>query len=251
MAFITFPKFLSPITETLAGTLDILFPRACLACGKTLFKQESGCFCEDCYLRIAFVTAPLCPQCGIPFIGAGASHSCGDCIKEAPPFAMARAMAKYDGDIAAAITAFKYGKNINIGAALADMFAAHRFADAELTAFDLVIPVPLHKNRLRQRGFNQSLALAKAFAKKHRLQLDFSSLIRSINTLPQTGLTKKLREENIKGAFILRDVKKIQNKSVIIVDDVYTTGSTIKECSRVIQKGGAKTVIALTAARAY
>jgi len=160
-------------------------------------------------------------------------------------------MTKHEGNIALAIAAFKYGKNIGVGEALAEMFASHPFPGVDFSNFDLIVPAPLHKNRLRQRGFNQALLLAKALAKKHRIAMDFTSLIRKSDTVPQTSLDKKLRKKNIKGAFDIRNGEKLRGKSIILVDDVYTTGSTLKECSSTLRKGGAKTVIALTFSKAY
>lgn len=163
---------------------------------------------------------------------------------------MARSIVGYGEVIASGITRFKYGKNIGVGESLATMFARHNFGGFTPENFDFILPVPLHKNRLLERGFNQSLILAKAFAKKNNIPMDCNSLIRHIDTKPQASLEKKDREKNILNAFSLRDTKKITGKSVIIIDDVYTTGSTIKECSKILYAGGVQAVVALTLSRA-
>lgn len=116
--------------------------------------------------------------------------------------------------------------------------------------FTLVVPVPLHSKRLRERGFNQSVILAREISRCLQIPLDFLALKRNIHTEPQVRLGKKQRSSNVRGAFDVSDSSKIRDRKIILVDDVYTTESTIKECSRVLMKNEASSVAVLTVARA-
>lgn len=127
--------------------------------------------------------------------------------------------------------------------------AGFDFADIDLGTYDAIVPVPLHIKRLRERGFNQSLILARALGKKYSMDVDFSLLKRRKFTLTQTGLDKKEREKNISGAFVAVLPERIQNRNLILIDDVYTTGATINECAKTLVKAGASQVAVLTLAR--
>ena len=123
------------------------------------------------------------------------------------------------------------------------------FPDVDFTDYSLIIPVPLHIKRLRQRGFNQALILARAIGKKWQIPVNFSLLKRHKFTETQTGMNKTERKQNIKGAFEVRDKENIAGKNIIIVDDVYTTGATVNECAKTLLKAGAQKVTVLTLAR--
>ncbi|MEN6360924.1 MAG: ComF family protein [Smithella sp.] len=170
-------------------------------------------------------------------------------MENKPWFTSARAAVAYDGVILDAIHQFKYGRNITTGAALARLLSDFDFEDLEWGIFNAIVPVPLHIKRLRERGFNQSLILARALGKKHGVPIDFSLLKRSKLTLTQTGLDKNERGKNISGAFIASLPEKIQGRNLILVDDVYTTGATINECAKTLFQAGAKRVAAVTLAR--
>jgi ComF family protein len=144
----------------------------------------------------------------------------------------------------------KYGRDVTIGEALGELMADFPYPLFNICDYDLVMPVPLHVKRLRERGFNQSLFLAKAIAVRHKLKLDYLSLKRTIHTPPQITFGRQERERNVKGAFAVKTPAKLQGEKVILVDDVYTTGSTAKECTRTLIRAGASTVAVLTLSRA-
>jgi ComF family protein len=128
--------------------------------------------------------------------------------------------------------------------------ASHSYPAFDMTEYDVIMPVPLHVGRLRERGFNQSLLLARVIARKFPVEIDFMTLRRAVGTAPQTGLRKEDRAANVRGAFELGDRARVKGKKVLIIDDVYTTGSTVRECARILLKGGARSVGVLTLARA-
>jgi len=238
------------LRELLSDVGDIIFPPQCAACSEIINRLSGQVFCPACLSKISFITGSLCPICGLPFLDSPAeSHICGDCLLRQPYFAGARAAAGFESIIMDAIHKFKYGRNISTGRALGSFMAGFSFPDFDFSEYSLLIPVPLHIKRLRERGFNQSLLLAEEMGEKHHLPVNFSLLKRCNFTLTQTGLNKAEREKNIKGAFTVTDKNKIAGKCVILVDDVYTTGSTINECARVLMQAGAKKVAALTLSR--
>ncbi len=229
---------------------DTLFPPLCLACSVVLSTGAKEVFCPDCLRQITFITGSRCPVCGIIFPDSpSGDHVCGNCLENKPWFTSARAAVAYDGIILEAIHQFKYGRNVTTGAALASFLAGFDLAGQDLDSFDAIVPVPLHIKRLRERGFNQSLILARALGEKHGLNVDFSLLKRCKLTLTQTGLHKKEREMNISGAFVAGSPEKICEKKLILVDDVYTTGATINECAKTLVKAGASQVAVVTLAR--
>lgn len=229
---------------------DVIFPTVCLACLRVLPSSSRECFCPECQSQITFLTGSHCPVCGIIFPHSPSGHHlCGICIENKPWFTSARTAVAYEGVILDAIHQFKYGRNITTGAALARLLSDFDFADMEWGLFDAIVPVPLHIKRLRERGFNQSLILARALGKKHGILVDFSLLKRSKLTLTQTGLDKNERKKNISGAFVAILPEKIRGRNLILVDDVYTTGATINECAKMLVRAGAKRVAAVTLAR--
>jgi ComF family protein len=238
------------LKQLLNDISGIIFPPQCLACSEIINSPATPVFCGPCREKIRFITGSLCPVCGIPFWNSPAqSHICGSCLESRPYYNQARAVANFETIIMEAIHKFKYGRSIFMGNALGSFMADFYFPDFDFAEFSLLIPVPLHVRRLRERGFNQSLLLADKLGKKHNLPVNFSLLKRHKFTLTQTGLNKTEREENIKGTFIVTDKKKISNENIILVDDVYTTGATINECAKTLLKAGAQKVAALTLAR--
>jgi ComF family protein len=238
------------LIEALNDISDVIFPPRCLGCAETLHPQSGQLFCPACKEKIKFITDNICSVCGTTFLDSPAkSHLCGNCLENKTYFSCARAVVSYETIILHAIHQFKYGSNISIGALLASFMADFSFPDIDFTDYSLIIPVPLHIKRLRQRGFNQSLILAHALAKKWQIPVNFSLLKRHKFILTQTGLNKTERKQNIKGAFEVSDKKIIAGKNVILVDDVYTTGATINECAKTLIKDGTQKVTVLTLAR--
>ncbi|MBM4255774.1 MAG: ComF family protein [Deltaproteobacteria bacterium] len=184
----------------------------------------------------------------------GPDHLCGPCITTPPPFRRARAWALYQyGEaelqpLSAAIQKFKYHRELSIGKTLALLTAtAYPFSQEQ---YDLIIPLPLHLERLRWRGFNQALLLARAVGKVHGVVSNPFLLERSRPTVPQTQLTDKDRHTNVKGAFTVATPDQVKEKQILLVDDVYTSGATVCECAATLISAGAKVVDVFTLARA-
>lgn len=232
----------------LDGFRDLLFPPACLACGVRLAASTPPLLCTRCLDKLIPLRPPLCTCCGKPLAdAAGAGHRCGRCLGHPPAFVRARALFLYDGPVVEIIQHLKYHGDTAGLATIAHLCqAAARLDPGEP---DIILPVPLHLERLRQRGFNQSQRLAAAFFPEHREKIRLDILARRRQTLPQTGMSGAERRRNLKNAFAVVAAPAVRRRSVLLVDDVYTTGSTVHECARVLRRAGAAAVEVLTLAR--
>ena len=237
--------------NVLTGLADIIFPSRCVVCGIVLSNNERIRICSECLSRISFVKAPICSCCGLPFVNyEGTDHLCGECTSSKQYFSVARSVGKFEEPLLDVIHQFKYKGKIAVGGTLGRLMAEFEYDSFSIEGYSLILPVPLHQGRLKERGFNQSVILAREIAMKYSIHLDFGILKRTIHTKPQTGLGKKQRSMNVKGAFEVTDRGRIDGERVVLIDDVYTTGSTVRECARVLVKNGVEEVAVLTLARA-
>jgi len=165
-------------------------------------------------------------------------------MKKEPPFRYARSYGIYEGGLEEAIKQLKYHGIKRLASPLSELLLKTSLPDV-----DAIIPVPLHGKRLRERGFNQSALIAKGISKRLHRPLLINTLIRTRYTTPQVNLTAREREKNIKGAFSVIDGEDIQGKDIMLIDDVFTTGATVRECSKVLRKAGAGNIYVITLAR--
>jgi ComF family protein len=241
----------------LSKLIDIIYPPRCAVCRKFLREDgskgstEYASFCRECINEFKPCASPLCPVCGRPFISdAGEDHLCEDCLRKRPLFRASASPYIYEGAIMSAIHQFKYGQKNFLARSLGPLLAG--FAQRWITEqIDLtVMPVPLHPKRLRERGFNQSLLLARHVSEHLNSRLDYLTLKRVRYTLSQTGLGKEERRKNVKGAFEVAHSDSVRGRVILLIDDVTTTGNTLNECARVLMKAGSREVMCLTLARA-
>jgi ComF family protein len=175
---------------------------------------------------------------------------CGHCRERRPAFTYARSAASY-GEIAReALHAFKFGGCRALASPLGDLLAAVGVASLPEASPELLVPVPRHPAREQERGFNQSLLLARRLGRAWTLPVRADVLVRTTATLPQTELDAQARRANVRGAFALRRPEVVAGRHVIVVDDIFTTGSTVTACAQSLRRGGARTVGVLTVARA-
>ena len=190
--------------------------------------------CRACLGTLPFHPVSSCPQCGLSSNG----QLCGSCISSPPDFDATKAVFLYEFPIDAMMLRYKYGNSLNLGDTFAAFLAEKANVEGCLHNIDLVIPMPMHPQRLKERGFNQALEIAKVFGKD---KLDYQSVIRQTLTPPQASLPLKERVKNIKGAFKV-DAKvkdNLTDKRVAIVDDVMTTGASLNELANTLKKAGA------------
>ena len=177
------------------------------------------------------------------------AHKCESCIRETVSFNICRSIARYEGTLRELLHRFKYKRKLGIGNIFIKLMTDNFPKD--LKGFDLMIPVPLHIHKLREREYNQSAVIVNGLSRKLNCEKDLFSLVKSTKTEPQVNFkNSKERKKNVSKSFSVTDVKKIEKRSILLIDDVYTSGSTIKECSKVLLKAGAIKVQALTLLRA-
>lgn len=229
--------------------LDILFPPQCLSCDQLVGTH--GTLCQPCWQHIQFITAPFCNACGLPFeYSIGDDMLCGECIHELPVFAKARSAIRYDDYSRGLVLKLKYADQTQLASVYGPWLA--RAGKELLDESDLIVPVPLHYWRFITRRYNQSALLADSLHQHTSIPLIADALLRKRPTKPQTGLSKKQRRDNVRGAFHInpRWQDAIKGKHIVLIDDVLTTAATVSVCAKTLIDNGALRVHVLTLARA-
>ena len=215
--------------------------------------------CPACASGFLPVESPRCSRCGMVFKSRqGEDHVCGECVDSPKRFQIARSAGIYKDTLMAVIHCFKYKGKTQLARPLGALLFTAFINFWDKMSMDLIVPVPLHVNKMRIRGFNPAFLLVKDWVRIAEclhvelpdIPIDINALERRRWTEPQTGLGRKERLANIKNAFHIRNGSKITGKRILLVDDVYTTGATVNECTKVLLKGGAGHVDVLTLARA-
>jgi competence protein ComFC len=218
--------------------LDWLFPPVCGGC-----NRPGSRWCAFCQQQVQVMTPPLCDICGLPLRKAGI---CPECRQSRPHFTQASAWLVYDGPIRHALHTLKYRRNISLGETLANAMADH--INGLNWEVDIVVPVPLGRQRLRERGYNQVSLVAKPLAALKGWDFTSHSLVRLYETRSQVGLSLAERKRNVEGAFRAA-AGKIQGKNVFLMDDVATTGATLSSCALALLQAGAEKVFGFTIAK--
>lgn len=238
---------LSILTDPL---LTLLYPKFCGACSRSVENRSNGSACDDCWAstRIFGIDDPLCPKCGnlLAGVAAAAIRTCKQCDDHEYDLAVAGGL--YEKALAATVVSLKHTPDVPRVArnCLIDAFDRIK-TPAELT----VVPVPLSRQRLLERGFNQAALLARVIAKHSRHPLDEHSLIRKQDTpIHRAAMDRKAREATVRKAFAVVRPNLIRGKNILLVDDLMTSGSTVSHCAKVLKKSGAAKVTVLTLARA-
>ena len=243
----------------LTPVLDLLFPAVCPVCQARSDDPRHRPFCAGCWADLPLLPEPGCPVCGQSFPGLGPGLACDACGRRPPPFGFVRAVAAYRDGMRAAIHALKYGGRRAVARPLARLLteAGERRlprpggarAASPRDLVDAVVPVPLHRTRLAERGFNQAELLAAPCAREWGLPLLTRTLIRTRPTQPQTELDSAARRANVAGAFAVARPHEVAGRRLLVVDDVLTTGATAAAATRALREGGAAAVGVLVLAR--
>ena len=231
--------------------LHAVFPMPCRLCGQPLRDDPIPFFCQPCWNSITPIGPPTCPRCARPFpsphaLSHSPGHLCGWCRLHPPAYHLAQTPYAYQSPLKEAIGLFKYHGKTQLAFPLAQLIA--RASDPP-TNIDAILAVPLHPRRLREREFNQSLLLAHHLGKQWNLPVPPSPLRRTKLTPPQTTLTRRERLKNLRRCFAVTTPSAIEGKTLLLVDDVFTTGTTVNECAKTLRKAGAKAVYVCTLAR--
>ncbi len=223
-----------------------------------LGRGFAGCLCPVCRSDFRPIQSPLCPRCGIPFAGRyGTDHLCGACEKEPPHFEKARSTGAYQGALRCLIHWLKYRTHVQVAQPLGGLLWETFLRHWRPEEIDLIVPVPLHRGRLRERGFNQAHQLirkwpalaARTGFDRIAQRLGPELLRRCRPTIPQTGLDRTQRKTNLAQAIAVADGVRLAGQNVLLVDDVLTTGTTADQCAAVLLSAGARAVHVLTLAR--
>lgn len=282
----TLKRFAHPVVQAL---VDAIFPPTCRVCGnlfhppshkperasraparpprvKTTGDAFQHCFrdhfarlvCRPCRERFVPVSSPICPACGLMFVSRqGEDHLCGRCLQKRFAFGRARAAGTYEHTLLQLIHQLKYKRRMELVRPLSRLLAEGAQLFYNTDGFEMIVPVPMHPRKLRQRGFNPAGMLVRAWMKatpieRRNCQVAEGVLYRQRETVSQTGLRRSQRWQNVHGAFGVRDTSsvRIKDKAILLVDDVMTTGATADACARALLNCGAGRIDVLTLAQA-
>ncbi len=213
------------LKKALIFLLQILYPKQCLICGR--LGQDT--ICSKCYNTLK--------------IEAKVEQD------KNKTFNKHLYIFKYEGKIRNLIIDYKFNDKPYLNELFVKIILKNEKICRKIKKYDIIIPVPIHKKRKNERGYNQSELIARKLAKNLNVELVTDSLIKQKNTLPQSTLSKKQREENVKTVYKIQNKQKIENKKIILLDDIYTTGATAEECSKILKQNGAKEILVLTIAK--
>lgn len=235
--------------EPLRAIVSLFYPPVCAVCNNAIERAEY--LCQSCLDKAPRIAPPFCAKCSEPFSGAiDSEFVCANCSGRSLEFDAAVAAYRSRGVVRFTILQLKYNRQLPLRHPVAQwLFEGMSDSRLQNRTFDIIVPVPLHPARLRERGFNQAELLARALSERTQVRL-CRALERIRCTTTQTAFDRAERMENLRDAFRLRKNIGVRDSQVLLVDDVLTTGSTLSECARVLRKAGARTIHALTAARA-
>jgi competence protein ComFC len=227
------------LSQRIWAGLDWLFPPDCGGCNRAGYR-----WCPDCQQQVQIIPEPVCLTCGLPVSRPG---QCSSCEASIPHYAMMRSWLVFEGPIRQALHKLKYRRNLALGDALAEHLA--NFVSTLGWPVDLVVPVPLGKERAKERGYNQVGLVALPLALINHWRYSSRALMRTRDTKSQVGLSIAERRENVHGAFLGYPAL-VHGLNVLLMDDVATTGATLSSCAAALMDAGANSVYALTLARA-
>lgn len=227
--------------------VDFALPPRCPVCGVTVDADNR--FCLSCWQQLDFLAKPWCVACGLPLAFDHPDESlCGNCLTHSPVHDGVRAVVRYDDLSSLIAMRLKYGTRLG----LAKLIAEHlqKFV-AECSDNAIIVPVPLHRSRLWRRGFNQSVLIGRELARNSGIEMNHNVIFRNKITPPLRGMSGGQRRRTVDAAFALRaDAQAtLSGKSVLLVDDVYTSGATSNACARLLKKAGAEQVFVFCWAR--
>jgi competence protein ComFC len=241
-----------PVRAAFDAVASLLFPAPCSVCGELLETGSRIPVCAACLNSLQRLEPPFCRQCGRPFPpvrGREASSVCRACARGLYHFDIGRSLARYDATVQRLVTLLKYRPVSPLSAWLAAQIEPIVRAEPAFGKATRVVPVPLDRTRLRQRGYNQAELIARPLAKRLNLPLDSHLLERLHPRPPKLKLSRRERWETVRGAFQARRGAQVDRSHILLVDDVMTSGATLDACARALRSAGAEAVYTVTVAR--
>jgi len=229
--------------------INIVYPAFCPICKKRLFEIPAPAICPVCVAAMPVNASPLCPACGRT-LTHNLNHVCL-CKKNRQILFFDRALSvcDYTGTAKICIQLFKYTRRKELGRPLAEKMHLFLRDHVNTSEIDCIIPVPLHRSKLRERGFNQARVLTELLAAELGCGCVVDNLVRVRRTKSQFSLSREERSANVSGVFSCRNPELINGQTILLVDDIFTTGATANECARVLKEAGARRIIAFSMAR--
>lgn len=250
------------LRQCLESVLAVVFPSPCVLCHRELTASVLGGLCSECWSGLESWSGFLCFRCGLPLAGNVDSPKfvCADCRLREPHFDFARSYGVYGGKLRAAVLQLKFHRREHLGTRLGHLLL-RPFVTLDVNSLfgeaGLIIPVPLHCSRERERGYNQAELLAQGLLRaikeregRSQVKLASRAVLRRHSTVPQSGLNLQGRSENVRNAFEIVEAGRVRGRDVILVDDVMTTGATASACAAALKRAGARQVVLLALARA-
>lgn len=224
--------------------ITFALPPVCGLCRRVVSEEVS--LCPACWHKLHFIAPPFCGCCGTPLLSKAAHGSlCASCLTTPPLYSVARAAVDYDAPCRVLIGRFKYGDQMHLAKTFVQWM--QRIGPEAIEGANLVVPVPLYRWRLFRRKYNQAALLAEEVAKQNNLAMSYTALTRIRSTSPQVGKKRAERLKNVRGAFVASS--EVEGKTVLLIDDVYTTGATLDSCTQALLERGAQEVRVLSIAR--
>lgn len=256
-------SLLTPVSrQFVQSLLALILPASCAVCSGELTDSLSGGICGSCWRALDPWRGSICSRCGLPLASrlTVADSLCGECRRDRPHFDFARSYGIYAGKLRSAVLEMKFHRRERLGVRLGRLLLPPWLALESTHGFPgswLILPIPLHYSRERERGYNQAALLARGLDRAlredtgpRRFRLDAHALARQRSTPPQSGLSVQARRDNVRGVFKVIAPKRVPGRNIILVDDVMTTGATASACAAELKRCGAQRVAVLTLARA-
>ncbi len=235
------------LKDLLLGIKNLLLPAFCQECGIRILTEENLYFCAACWATIELVHEPKCPRCGRPHsrrVGFEPieNFECSECFAQKLWMDSTHAAGVHDGVLRDAIHLLKYGRKRHIAQPLGRLLLEHVMPEIDIASYNLLVPVPLHRNRLKMRGYNQSELIADCVCREIP-RVSLNPVLRRIKDTPSfSRLGAQERRNQIRNAFQLVPGADVKKKGILLIDDVVTTAATTNECARILRRAGAERV---------
>lgn len=238
--------------DLIRSFLSLIFPLECRICKKSLEAGNLTYICPECFRQISSIKEPYCHKCSRPFNSPDypPAQICRDCRSRRPYFGRIYALGRYKGVLREAILLLKYKRVKALILPLGKLLIQYCQENLKMDDFDLIFPVPLFRSRRKEREFNQAEAFARIIGKHFLLSTSVGNLLRKRDTKGMSSLSCEERRKNVKNAFMVKRKEEVRSRSILLIDDICTTGATVDECSRMLLQAGAKKIIVLILARA-